>query len=144
MIKKRVHIIFFVLLTCFNTEMSAQQKDSITPKDTTYIYGDYIIFKGDTLTVQLDEVHLLKKLKFKTNKDRRYYYWFRRKVHHAYPYAKMTAERLKVIDERLAKIHSKSKKRRYTRRLQKYFENEFTDRLKKLTTTEGRILIKLI
>jgi len=118
-------------------------KDSIT-KDSTYIRGDYIVFEGDTLLIELDEVHLLKKLKFKTRYDRRYYYWFRKKVHKAYPYAKMAQDRLTVINERLEKIKSKRKRKRYTKRLQKYFEKELTEQLKKLTRTEGRILIKLI
>lgn len=117
--------------------------DSIV-KDSTYIYDDYIVFEGDTLLIKLDEVHLLKKLKFKSRKDRHYYYWFRRKVLKAYPYAKLAQDRITVINERLKKIKSKSKRRKYTKRLQKYFEKEFTAQLKKLTRTEGRILIKLI
>jgi len=112
--------------------------------DTSFVYGDYIIFEGDTLLIELDEIHLLKKLKFKDNNDRRYYYWFRKKVHNAYPYAKLAQDRITVINERLGKIKSKSKKKQYTKRLQKYFEEEFTAQLKKLTRTEGRILIKLI
>jgi hypothetical protein len=113
-------------------------------KDSSFVYGDYIIFEGDTLLIELDEVHLLKKLKFKNNNDRRYYYWFRKKVHKAYPYAKMAQDRLTTISIRLEKIQSKRKKKQYTKRLQKYFEDEFTEQLKKLTRTEGRILIKLI
>lgn len=113
-------------------------------KDSSFVYGDYIIFEGDTLLIELDEVHLLKKLKFKNNNDRRYYYWFRKKVHNAYPYAKMAQDRLTTISNRLSKIESKRKRKQYTKRLQKYFEDEFTEQLKKLTRTEGRILIKLI
>lgn len=120
-----------------------------TPKegiaiDSSFIYGDYIIFEGDTLLIELDEVHLLKKLKFTSNYDRRYYYWFRKKVHNAYPYAKLAQDRITVINQRLDRIKSKRKRKQYTKRLQKYFENEFTEQLKKLTRTEGRILIKLI
>jgi len=115
-----------------------------TIKNTPYIYGDYIIFEGDTLVIELEEVRLLKKLKFKNNKDRRYYYWFRKKVHNAYPYAKLAEDKLSVINLQLEKIKSKRKRKKYTKRMQKYFEEEFTDQLKKLTRTEGRILIKLI
>ncbi len=113
-------------------------------KDSSFVFGDYIIFEGDTLLIELDEVHLLKKLKFKNNNDRSYYYWFRKKVHNAYPYAKMAQDRLTTISNRLNKIKSKRKRKQYTKRLQKYFEYEFTEQLKKLTRTEGRILIKLI
>jgi len=140
---KYCSIFFFSLLVY--TQSTAQEvvKDSIA-KDSTYIYGDYIVFEGDTLLIKLEEVHLLKKLKFKSREDRRYYYWFRRKVHKAYPYAKLAQDRITVINKRLEKIESKQKRKRYTKRLQKYFEKEFTAQLKKLTRTEGRILIKLI
>ena len=36
------------------------------------------------------------------------------------------------------------KKRKYIKLIQEYMEGEFTDQLKKMTKTEGRILIKLI
>ena len=134
---------FFSLLVYLQSIAQEIVKDSIV-KDSTYIYGDYIVFEGDTLLIKLDEVHLLNKLKFKNRKDRRYYYWFRRKVHKAYPFAKLAQDRITVINERLEKIPSKRKRKRYTKRLQKYFEKEFTAQLKKLTRTEGRILIKLI
>lgn len=113
-------------------------------KDSVLFTEKYMVFEGDTLQIDLGEVFLLKKLKFDTNYDRRYYYWFQRKTLKAYPYAKMTAERLETIQERLSLIHSKSKRKKYTRRLQKYMESELTGKLKKLTRTEGRILIKLI
>jgi len=113
-------------------------------KDSILLTDKYIIFEGDTLQIDLEEVFLLKKLKFDTSYDRRYYYWFRRKTLKAYPYAKMTADRLTTINERLATIKSRSKRKKYTRRLQKYMEKELTAKLKKLTRTEGRILIKLI
>jgi len=116
----------------------AQQQDSIPLSE------QYIIFEGDTLLIELDEIVLLKKLKFKDTYDRRYYYWFRKKTLNAYPFAKIAAERLEVLNERLENIKSKRKKKVYIKRIQKYMEGEFADQLKKLTRTEGRILIKLI
>jgi hypothetical protein len=147
MIPKNINrIVFIIFLLVINYHKGlAQDKPSEQKKDSSYIYyGDYIIFEGDTLVVELDEVHLLKKLKFKNNNDRRYYYWFRQKVHKAYPYAKMAQDKLSVINKNLAKIKSKRRRKKYTKRLQDYFEKEFTEQLKKLTRTEGRILIKLI
>ncbi len=123
--------------TCFWAQV-------IKDKDSVLLTDKYIVFEGDTLMVDLKEVFLLRKLKFKTPHERRYYFWFRRKTIKAYPYAKMTAERLITINERLIGIQSKHKRKKYIRRLQKYMEKEFTAQLKKLTRTEGRILLKLI
>ncbi|NOR29198.1 MAG: DUF4294 domain-containing protein [Lutibacter sp.] len=113
-------------------------------KDSILLTEKYIIFEGDTLLIELNEVLLLKKLKFKTNYDRKYYYWFRKKTLKAYPYAKLAADRLNVLTERLENIKSKRRKKEYTKRIQKYLEEELTGQLKKLTRTEGRILIKLV
>lgn len=99
---------------------------------------------GDTLTIDLDEVKLLPKTKFKEREDINYYYWMKKKVYKAYPYAMLASQRLDTLNNRLSKIKSKSRKKKYTKIAQKYLEGEFTDQLKKLTRTEGRILIKLI
>lgn len=144
---KRSLFLYSLLLFSFFSNKIVLAQDNPSghiAKDTSFVYGDYIIFEGDTLLIELDEIHLLKKLKFANNKDRRYYYWFRKKVHNAYPYAKLAEDRLSVIETRLQNIKSKRKKKQYTKRLQEYFEDEFTEQLKKLTRTEGRILIKLI
>ncbi|WP_298879727.1 DUF4294 domain-containing protein [uncultured Polaribacter sp.] len=106
---------------------------------------DYVFVKpGDTLTVNLNEFSLLPKHKFMSKNDIRYYLWFRRKVFKAYPYAQLASKRLDSLNSRLEKIKSKSKRRKYTKLVQTYIEGEFTDQIKKMTTTEGRILIKLI
>ena len=106
---------------------------------------DYVFVRpGDTLTIQLNEFSIIPKQKFNSKEDIRYYLWFRKKVIKAYPYAKLASERLDTLNNRLDNLQSKSKKRKYIRLIQKYIEGEFTDQIKKMTRTEGRILIKLI
>jgi len=135
----KTSIVFPILL--MSTFLFSQvEKD----KDSILLTEKYIIFEGDTLLIELNEVLLLKKLKFKSNYDRKYYYWFRKKTLKAYPYAKLAADRLNVLTERLENIKSKRRKKEYTKRIQKYLEGELTGQLKKLTRTEGRILIKLV
>ena len=41
-------------------------------------------------------------------------------------------------------LERKRDRKRYTKRVQKYIEEEFSEKLKKLTRTEGQILVKLI
>jgi hypothetical protein len=139
--KLNVKLILVVSLLFVRTILFSQvEKD----KDSILLTDKYIIFEGDTLLIELNEVLLLKKLKFKSSYDRRYYYWFRKKTLKAYPYAKLAADRLNVLTKRLEKIKSKRKKKQYTKRIQRYLEDELTSQLKKLTRTEGRILIKLV
>jgi hypothetical protein len=132
-------IVFLVFMrVAFGYGQETKNKDSIS------IFDRYLIFEGDTLLVELEEIKLLGKLSFKSDYDRRYYYWYRKKTLNAYPYAKLAADRLEVLNERLSKIESNRKKKNYIKIVQKYMEGEFTDQLKKLTRTEGEILIKLI
>jgi len=134
---KKILFILCVLQVCF---LTAQVQDTLPNFDEEY----YLIKDGDSLTIHLDEVAVLPKHKFKSRKDARYYYWFRKKVFKAYPYAVLASKRLDSVEARLENISSKAQKRRYVKRVQEYVEKELTDQLKKMTRTEGRVLIKLI
>jgi len=137
-LKKLLYIYVFV-----NSLISFSQKNEIDSLPTDI--ADYIFVKpGDTLTISLNEFSLLPKHKFNTKEDVRYYLWFRRKVFKAYPFAKLASQRLDSLNLRLENIRSRSKKKKYIRLVQNYIEGEFTDQIKKMTNTEGRILIKLI
>lgn len=107
----------------------------------------FYIIDGDTIPrefIDLQEVVLLNKLSFNNKKDRRRYLILRRKTRKVYPYAKLASERLITMSNRLETIEKKSQRRKYTKRIQKYIEEEFSEKLKKLTRTEGQILVKLI
>jgi len=137
--KNNLNWILVLCVLIVSAQLYSQETNDSIP-----LSEQYLVFEGDTLLIELDEVMLLKSIKFKTTYDQKYYYWFRKKVLKAYPYAKLASERLMILNERRDNIKSKRKKREYTVRIQKYMEGEFTDQLKKLTRTEGRILIKLI
>ncbi len=132
--------ILYLYILLFSITLSGQIKDTLPNFKQDY----FLVKDGDTLVIELDEVSILPKHKFNQPKDIYYYYWFRRKVFKAYPYAKIVAERIDSLNVRLTRIKSNSKKRKYTKKIQKYLEGEFTDQLKKMTRTEGRVLIKLI
>ena len=114
-------------------------------KDSTDI--EYIVVEGDTIhekAISLDEGLLLHKLKFSSREERRRYLILKRKTIKVYPYAKLAAERLEALNARLEKLDSKREKRQYAKIIQRYIEDEFSAELKKLTRTEGQILVKLI
>ncbi|WP_235869061.1 DUF4294 domain-containing protein [Polaribacter aquimarinus] len=136
--KKLLYI--YIGLSSIISFAQVKEKDSLP-----HNIDDYIFVKpGDSLTVEFKGFDLLPKHKFKSRNDIRYYLWFRRKVFKAYPYAHLASTRLDSLNARLERIKSKRKRKKYTRQIQKYIEGEFTDQIKKMTKTEGRILIKLI
>jgi len=107
----------------------------------------YYVLQGDSLVreyIDLNEVVLLKRLSFKDMSERRKYIILRRRTLKVYPYAKLAAERLAVMEQRLTQIKRKSKRKKYTKQAQKYMEGEFYETLRKFTRAEGRILVKLI
>ena len=118
-----------------------------TPRENDTIEKQYMIIEGDSIpreSIDLEEVVLLKKLKFNSSIDRRRYLILRRKTRKVYPYAKLASERLLELNSRLTDIKSKRDRKRYTKIVQNYIEEEFSAELKKLTRTEGQILVKLI
>lgn len=108
---------------------------------------EYMIMEGDTIpmsAIGLDEVKLLHRIKFNSNKDKKRYLVLKRKTVKVYPYAKLAAHRLDTLTIELAKIKRKRKRKKYTRKMQKQIDDEFSAELKKLTRTEGQILVKLL
>ncbi|MBT8182092.1 MAG: DUF4294 domain-containing protein [Eudoraea sp.] len=106
-----------------------------------------IIIEGDSIfqqSIALEEVYIFGKLDFASYQDKLKYYILRRKTFKVYPYAKMASERLEELNDSLLKIKRKRKRKKYTKKIQKYIEEEFSEELKKLTRTEGQILVKLI
>ncbi|WP_414707158.1 DUF4294 domain-containing protein [Salegentibacter sp.] len=138
MIKK-----LFILISLLSAGLMAQE--DTTQVDT--LQKRYMIILGDTIpreAIDLDEVVILKDLKFDNLQERRRYLILRRKTRKVYPYAKLASERLVSLNSRLDEIESRGARKRYTRIVQNYIEDEFSAELKKLTHTEGQILVKLI
>lgn len=127
--------LFYLVLLLSSCCLLAQQSQPI-----------YIV-EGDTLVnpyVDLNEVVVLPDLKFENYNAYLAYYRLRKRTLKVYPYAKMASDRLLVLNERLAKIKRKRARKRYTKRVERYLEQEFEAELRRLSRTEGRILIKLI
>ena len=131
--------LFFLFL--FSTLISSsQQIDNDTATDYIRIEGDTIV-KG---SIGLNEVLLLPRRPFKNSEQIRKYLILKRKTIKVYPYSVMASKRLKSLNNRLLIIKTKRERRRYTRMVQKFLEDELTPELSKLTKSEGQILIKLI
>ncbi len=136
---KSTSLIIALLFTLTSTAQIEVKKDSVD-LELYKIEGDSVY---DT-SISLNEVYVFGPLKFASKEEKLRYYILRRKTLKVYPYAKMAAEKLVVLNDSLKKIKKKSKKRKYTRQVHKEIEDQFSERLKKLTRTEGQILIKLI
>ena len=137
---KYLHLILIFFLGAIGfSQIKERPLDSIAEK--------MLIIEGDSIfqqSIALEEVYIFGKLNFSSYQDKLKYYILRRKTFKVYPYAKMASERLEELNDSLLKIKRKRKKKKYTKKIQKYIEEEFSEELKKLTRTEGQILVKLI
>ncbi len=134
-------IFFLLILFAFNSVLSQLEEEPID--SSAY----FVRMEGDSSwikAISLDDVYIFGKLEFADKKEKLRYYILRRKTLKVYPYAKLAAERLVELNDSLKYIKKKRHKKRYTKKVQKYIEGEFSEELKKLTRTEGQILVKLI
>ncbi len=102
-----------------------------------------IIIDGDTIPfIGLPETTV--KGKRPTDVERKRFLRLVHNIKKAYPYAKMAGERLAYYDSILAKTPSEKERKKIMQKAEVDIKNEFESELKKLTFSQGRILIKLI
>ncbi|MGJ8593563.1 MAG: DUF4294 domain-containing protein [Aquaticitalea sp.] len=131
------------LLLCFPIFMVGQIKPVV--KDSTAV--EYYMVDGDSIAfdvIELREVYLMGNQRFASKEERMRYLILKRKTLKVYPYAKLAAERLEELNARLATLERQSEQRQYSKKIQRYIEDEFSEELKKMTRTEGQILVKLM
>ncbi len=129
----------FIFLLMMNSHLltaQVEENDSI-----------YIMVEGDSIAkpfIGLDEVVVFKRLQFKNREEMKAYYMLRWRVLKVYPYAKLSAERMASIIERLPKISKKRKRKQYLKMLESFVRDEYEAELRKLSRKQGQILSKLL
>ena len=140
------YIAFFISVQLsaqtLKTSYSENKREKTASKEFIIVADDSTATMVDA--IDLDEVLVVGAYKFDSRNERRQYLILKRKTKKVWPYAVMASERLTELQNRLSKLESGYKKRKYTRIVQNYIEEEFTAELKKLTKTEGQILVKLM
>lgn len=99
----------------------------------------------DTVPViHLKEVIVFPALKFKNEKERREYNKLVRDVKRTLPYAKMVYETLIETYEYIETLPDDKTKNAHLKRMEKELFKQYKPELKKLTLSQGKLLIKLI
>ena len=126
-------LLVIALLSIFSASSIAQDKLLVAP--FTIVNGD-IFFITDVAEVKV--------LAFKNKEEKKKYNILKRRVLKVYPYAISAKEKLMNIQIGLDSIPKRRHKKRYTKEVAKWVKEEYADRLKNLTMSEGKILVKLI
>ena len=106
------------------------KRDSIVPTETVYDLEEVLFFGSQPM--------------FRNEEDRKKYELLRYRVKRGYPSAKLAADKLYRIEKVLDSLPNNRQRKKYTKRVQEDAEARFTEELKKLSRSQGRILIKLI
>ncbi len=130
-------VIVVVLLIFSLNESFAQEKDSIIMMGVIQD-GDTIIHKN------LIEITVVPERQFKNARQERRYGRFVNKVKKVYPYARLAGDMLDEYAPKYLALDNDKERRRMMKDLEQQLLNEYKDDLKKMTISEGRILLKLI
>lgn len=135
-----LHIVLATALLFTVTELSAQeaQKDNSAVTRT-------VVEGSDTLPIiELPEVIVYERRDFDYLYLKRRYRRMIRNIKKAYPYARIAGVKLKELDEHLATLDSEKEQKAYINQAEKEIMDQFEKEVKKLTVTQGIILVKLI
>ncbi|MFY9309822.1 MAG: DUF4294 domain-containing protein [Bacteroidia bacterium] len=147
-----IRTIILILLLPFYC--AAQKDSSFIPKKIFFggakmtensLIVRAVVYKGDTIPyATLPVVSCYVPRVFKNKRDAAKWDRLKYNVKKVYPYAILAAAKLKEYDQLLAKIPNENDRKRYMKLAEKQLKDEFGEELKKLTISQGRILIKLI
>ncbi len=128
-------LFILILIICCNTVYSQENKSRV-------VYQR--IIDGDTLYVlPLDEIEVKSKYIRKKRHLRRTNRLIRY-VKKVYPYAKLAGQKLIEYDSLLKNAETNSQRRKLMRQAEDEIKEEYGDELKKLTFSQGKILLLLI
>jgi hypothetical protein len=142
--------IFFLLLVINTlTEIKGQNlihRDSLN--NPNQINGQIVratIIDGDTLLqIDLKQINILPPLVFTSKNQVKRYTRLVVYVTKVYPYSQIVSEQLEEIHSHLDDYKTEKQKKEYIKIKEKELKEQFEGELRKLTFTQGKILIKLI
>ena len=139
--KKAITILFLFLIACLKIHSQQQViKNNLLPKGYYKAYVD----NNDTIAIiDLKEVYIYAPYKFKNKREKIKYMKLVRDVKRTLPYAKLVYETLIETYEYIQYMPEKEQQE-HLKRMEKELFKQYKPELKKLTLSQGKLLIKLI
>ena len=117
-------------------------------EQTTSINGYLVpacIYEGETIaSLRLPTLYCFKPLKFKNKKQQQKYYRLVRNVKKTLPIAKEVNRAIIETYEFLQTLPNEKAREKHLQAVEKSVKEQYTPRMKKLTFSQGKLLIKLI
>ena len=103
------------------------------------------VYQGDTIPyIKLPTVYIFKPLKFKNKREYVKYARLVRDVKRVYPISKEIKDIVIETYEYLQTLPTEKEKQKHIKAVEKGLKEQYTPRLKKLTFSQGKLLIKLV
>lgn len=139
------HLNIILLLLFFSTLLSAQEKQKILEKTKSVFLTPMCIYQGDTIPwVKLKTVYVYKPLIFKNKREEREYSRLVRNVKKVLPIANEINSLIIETYEYLMTLPNEKERQKHIRAVEKGLKEQYTARMKKLTYSQGKLLIKLV
>ena len=136
--KRSFFILFLTLIS-----VGAFSQDTLSVQGDNVLYG--LIVDGDTVLVStIEEVYIMPVRKFSSKREMRKYRRLVRNVKKVYPYAQIAKKKFDEVSVELEELETDKERKAYMNQVEKELKEEFEGELKRLTISQGRILIKLI
>lgn len=133
-----LHGIVTLLLGAAVTDAACQMEQAPTPLPKELLHGDTVA------CFQLPEVLVASPWKPRNAREAARYDRLTRNVQKVYPYARITGEMLREYEADLAHIRSQRDQELYVKLAEAELRTEFEAEVKDLTTSQGKVLVKLI
>ncbi|MFT6323836.1 MAG: hypothetical protein ACJAWO_001392 [Halieaceae bacterium] len=118
---------------------------------SSYAFGQEVyktpatIENGDTIPViTLTKYQVIARRTWKSRAEFNRFKRLEKKVVKVYPFAHLAANKLELYAIELQRVKTEKEKKRFYKKIEKEIKLEYEGELRKLTVSEGRILIKLL
>lgn len=138
-----------LLITCILIILPAVLNSQDLPKGSSgekdYEILRQVVREGDTLLHStIHEIIIFPEPRFTNRRELRRYERLIYNIKVVYPYAVLASEKLDKMNSVFMNLDTEKERKAYVKQVEEELMNEFEDDLKKLTITQGRLLIKLI
>jgi len=126
------------------TDSVKTSPDSVRTSNDIYVARPEIV-NGDTIWVaNVDEVYIFPEKTFENLHQQRKYNRLIMNVKKAYPWAKMAGQLMIEVNNHILTLPTEKEQKEYLKQVEKGLLDNYTEDMKKLTVTQGKILIKLV
>jgi hypothetical protein len=141
-VKREYKIGLFVCLALLSFSIGKAQKLQTKPEVQ---WVEACVYQGDTIPfVQLRNIYIYPPLKFKTQKEWQDYYRLVYNVKKIVPLSIIIHNTIIETYEYLQTLPTEKARKAHLKRVEKGLKDQYTAQLKRLSYTQGKLLIKLI